>query len=63
MNLHFLKDKITGEVSCWSTGKIKFDEKKFEWIEISVTKKQEEDIKQGRKKAIIKDKKLTLEDF
>jgi hypothetical protein len=63
MNRYFLIDKRDGRTRAICDGEIEFDKNLFELIKIDITKKQEEDIKQGKQKAIIKDKKLTLEDF
>jgi len=64
MNKFFLQDKRDGRVRMiCDNDKVEFDASLFNLVKIDITKNQEEDIKQGKQKAIIKDKKLTLEDF
>ena len=63
MIYYFLCEKLTGEIASYSDGNISYDKNKFNLIKINISKKEEIDIKTGKKKAIYKKNKLVLKDF
>ena len=63
MKRYFLINKEDGQTKAICDKKPKIEGGKLEIVEIDITKKQEADIKQGKQKPVIKNKKLTLKDF
>jgi hypothetical protein len=64
MNRFFLQDKRDGRVRMiCDNDKGEFDATLFDLIKIDISKKQEDDIKQGKQKAVIEKGGLKLVNF